>query len=119
MCRVWIHITDEGGSSEMREGKMSTRAFYPAASPQRRLGKRRAQTVLQECAAIFRLFTVGAASPAGSHTQTLSHSALTLSAALLRSKVTTDSLAQTPTPLLRTVSRFKNLVLVLQKHSSV
>lgn len=63
-------------------------------SPRRRLGKR-TQSLLQECAAIFRLFTADAGHRLV-HTQTLSHSALTLSVALLRSRVTIwDSLTQT------------------------
>lgn len=49
---------------------MSISVFYPVVRPQGRLGKR-TQTVLQECAAIFRLFTADAVSPAGSHTNTV------------------------------------------------
>ncbi|CAF92362.1 unnamed protein product [Tetraodon nigroviridis] len=46
-------------------------AINVCCSKLRRLGKRRAQSVLQECAAIFRLFTADAVSPAGSHTNTV------------------------------------------------
>lgn len=44
--------------------------LYTIVSPRRRLGKR-TQTVLQECTAIFRLFTADAASQAGSRTKTV------------------------------------------------
>lgn len=44
--------------------------LYTIVSPRRRLGKR-TQTVLQECTAIFRLFTADAASQAGSRTNTV------------------------------------------------
>lgn len=44
--------------------------LYTIVSPQRRLGKR-TQTVLQECEAIFRLFTADAASQASSCTNTV------------------------------------------------
>lgn len=70
MCRLRIHLSEEKESTDMRERKMFISAFYPVVSHQRRLDKR-TQTVLQECAAIFRLFTADAVSPAGSHTNTV------------------------------------------------
>lgn len=70
MCRVGIQLAGENESPEMREYEMFIGAFYTVASPRRRRGKS-TQTVLQECAAIFRLFTADAVSQAGSHTNTV------------------------------------------------
>lgn len=49
---------------------MFIRVLYTIVSPRRRLSKR-TQTVLQECTAIFRLFTADAASQASSRTNTV------------------------------------------------
>lgn len=99
--RSRIHLTEGKEGTETGEAKVH---LSTVVSSQRSLGKR-TQTVLQECAAIFRLFTADAVSPAGSHTPILSHSALTLSAALPRSRRTIwDRLTQALTPLLRTAS---------------
>lgn len=62
-----IHLTEGKEGSEMGEAEVH---LSTVVSSQRSLGKR-TQTVLQECAAIFRLFTADAVSPAGSHTNTV------------------------------------------------